>query len=364
MNKMDIRLGNFKTTVAQKRIVNEIIDTGRLTEGKYVKKFEDATARFLDVNNVVAVSNGTVALQLVAHFIRQQYPKAKTVCVPAITFPATLNAFEVCGFKTMLCDIEPNTLCMDINTLTKRQKKKIDVIVPVHLMGYTCDMDNIMEQADKYNWIVIEDFAEAFGSTYKGKKVGTIGHFGTCSFYVSHILQGGELGIVTTNNPINAGLLRSMKNHGRIGDLMRFQHGFIGSNYKTTEFCAGICYIQMKDADKYIQKRKDNAKYIHDNIKNSNITGLQVGTNYSVLGYTIKASSILHKLLACEKLNSVGIETREIFPCLAHQPAYKGKFKGYYPIANHIENRCFYIPCHQYLSKNDLQRIVEGLNDY
>jgi len=361
---MDIKLGDFKPTAEQKRIVNEIINTGRLTEGKYVKKFETETAKFLGISDVVAVSNGTVALQLIAHLIRHKYPKAKTVCVPATTFPATLNAFEVCGFKTMLCDIEPDTLCIDINTLTHRQKKKIDVIVPVHLMGYTCDMDTIMAEAAKYRWIVIEDFAEAFGSFYDDRCVGTIGHYSTCSFYVSHILQGGELGMVTAKNPDDIEILRSMKNHGRIGDPMQFKHGFIGSNYKTTEFCAGICYAQMKTAETYIQRRCDNVKYIFDNVKNDKLKMMPVEPQYSFLGYPIRASLIIHRLMACKKLNDAGIETRGMFPCLANQPAYKGKFKGYYTVSNRAEDRCFYIPCHQYLKKSDLKRIVKVLNDY
>jgi len=359
---MDICLGDFKATLEQKNIVNDIINSGRLTEGKFVKKFEEETAKFLGVKHVIAVSNGTVALQLVAHLIREKYPKAKTVCVPATTFPATLNAFEVCGFKTILCDINPFNLCMNINNLTPRQKRKIDIIVPVHLMGYTCDMSEIIEESIKYNWIVIEDFAEAFGSKYKSKYVGTIGDFGCSSFYVSHILQGGELGIVTTNSDEMAYILRSMKNHGRIGNPMKFNHGFIGSNYKTTEFCAGICYSQMKNADKYIKQRQANVKYLSENIKNPYLTPFHYGESFSYLGFPISADNKAYKDIIRTILHANGIETRDMFPCLANQPAYKGKFKGTYIWSQIIEDECFYIPCHQYLSEDDLKKIVKVLN--
>jgi len=358
-----IKLGEFKATKRQKRIVNDIMNSGYITEGKYVKLVEQEIKQFLKCKDAIAVTNGTVALQLVAERIRNKYGSKLTVCVPALTFPATINAFKHLGFKVVLCDIRPDTLCIDIDTLSRKQKKKIDIMVPVHLMGYTADMDNIMEQSKKYNWIVIEDFAEAFGSIYKGKKVGTIGHFGCSSFYMSHIIQGGELGVVTTNNKVDAAIMRKIKNHGRSGDPLVFNHIYVGSNYKTTEFCAGICYAQMKYADKVIKKRQDNAKYMRNNIKNPHMIPFPVNKNNSLLGYTFQCLSKFYRNYICEELNDNGIETRYMFPCLANQKSYKDEYNtDDYPIANHVERTHFYLGCHQHMTKSDLKKIVSVLN--
>ena len=164
-----IRLGDFKSTSEQRKIVNEILNSGRITEGKYVRKLEREIEKYLKVKHAIAVTNGTVALQLVAHYLKGGR-KEPVACVPATTFPATLNAFLLTGYKIMLCDIEEKTLCMDISTLTTVQKRKIDVLVPVHLLGFPANMDKIIKEARKYNWVVVEDFAESFGSDYKERK--------------------------------------------------------------------------------------------------------------------------------------------------------------------------------------------------
>ena len=126
-----IKLGDFQVNREQRKIIKDILDSGRITEGKYVKLFEEELAKFLGVKHAIAVTNGTVALQLLS----QYFGKSKKVCIPAMTFPATLNAFETTGQNTMLCDIGED-LQINIDSLTETQKKSIDILVPVHLMGY------------------------------------------------------------------------------------------------------------------------------------------------------------------------------------------------------------------------------------
>ena len=152
-----------------------------------------------------------------------------------------------------------------------------------------------------------------------------------------------------------------MKNHGRVGDPMKFLHDYIGSNYKTTEFCAGICYAQMKNADKLIKKRQDNAKYLKKHINNWFLTPYPVNKNYSLLGYTIEAFCIRDSI--CKTLNDNGIETRNMFPCLATQISYMSDYNiDKYPVARHVGDHHFYIGCHQYMTKAELKKIVKVLN--
>ena len=361
---MRIKLGDFKINKRQRKIFKDIIASTRITEGKYVKLFEEEVSKFLGVKHTIAVTNGTVALQLVAQYIKYKYGGGLKICIPATTFPATLNAFLNIGFDTVLCDID-DSLCIDLDTLTEEEKHLIDVIVPVHLMGYTADMDKINKEAIKYGWIVVEDFAEAFGSKYGDRRVGSIGDFGCSSFYMSHVLQGGELGIVTTNDDEAAKVMRSMKNHGRDGNPMEFHHKYIGSNYKTTEFCAGLGYEQMTRADEIIKQRRNNATRIQTKVNNPYLECFAINENVSFLGYPIIAITGEYKKYICDKLNERGIETRGMFPCLANQEAYKDlnyKEKEYL-CSEYMERTCFYVGIHQNLTIDEIDEIIKGLND-
>jgi len=359
---MDIRIGDFKAGQNHIDAVTDVIKSGRITEGPKVAELEKVMAKYLGVKNAILVTNGTIALQLVSLYLRNKNKHDElNVMVPALTFPATINAFSSSGHPVGLCDIGED-LQMNIDTLSKTDKQLTNIVVPVHLMGYTADMTHIMSEAKKYDWTVIEDACEAFGAEHDGKKVGTIGDFGCFSFYVSHNITAGELGMIVTNNNEAAKVLRSMKNHGRVGSGMLFNHEYVGYNAKTTEFSAALGLENMKDVDTSLKIRKDNCKYFFDNIKNDKLSPYPVTEGFSPLGYPIGCKTEGLKNSVCELLNLAGIETRGIFPCLANQPCYKDFEHLKLPVANRIEKTVFYIGCHQYLSQEDKDRIIDVLN--
>jgi len=253
---------------------------------------------------------------------------------------------------------------MDIDTLTEKQKFTIDVIVPVHLMGYSANMSKIMEQAKKYGWFVIEDTAEAFGGSHNGVKLGTIGHCGTYSFYASHNITGGELGLIVTNEDGVADTIRKMKNHGReSSNPLEFNHTLVGGNYKTTEFSAAIGLSHLNRVNELLNTRLENAKYVAEHITNPNIKPFPITDGFSPLGYPIKCLNKEHRDLVCKKLKDANIETRTIFPCLNNQPAYLGKFGLGFPVADKLEKEVLYVGVHHMLTQEDKERIVRVLND-
>lgn len=361
---MTIKIGDFKAEQGHIDAVLEVIKSGRLTEGPKVDELEKVMEKYLDIKNAILVTNGTVALQLVALYLRLKNPeKPLNTIITALTFPATVNAFAVNGYPIALCDVRRD-LQIDISKIPEVEKVKNDILVPVHLMGYAADMDKIMEEAKLYDWTVVEDACEAFGTEYKGKKVGTIGDFGCYSFYVSHNITAGELGMVVTNDDEAAKILRILKNHGRTGDNMLFEHAYIGSNYKTTEFCAAIALENMKNVDEVIAIRKANCQYFFDNIKNDKLFPFEVPEGFSPLGYPIICVNKEYKKEICKKLNDNDIETRGMFPCIANQGAYKNLYEHYnFPVANALEDETFYIGCHQYLTEEEKEKIVEVLSE-
>jgi len=373
---MKFKVGDFKTTTAFRDAINDVLGSNHITEGRYVKLFEREVEKILHVRHAIAICNGTISLQIIAYYLKTQKIKKDkpVVCVPATTFPATLNAFLMIGYEPILCDINENDLCINIDNLTEDEKKRIDVIVPVSILGYTPDMDKIMLEAKKYGWFVVEDFAEAFGSKYDGKYLGSIGDFGSSSFFVSHVIQAGEMGVITTNDDNYAEAIRKMKNHGRDGDPMKFEHGLVGTNGKTTEFCAAIAFEQLKDFERIVKNRQEIAKTYYLGIKNTNLIAMPWGVNYSMLGYPIIAKSKQQKEFAIKKLHDGDVETRGMFPCLANQKAYQeldenGKVKKYllgepskYPISVKMEENGFYIGVHQYITPIAAEKIAQILN--
>ena len=360
---MNIRIGDFKPEQKHIDAVAEVIKSGRITEGPKVKELENVMSKYLNVKNAIMVTNGTVALELVSVYLKiKNAEKRLNVITTALTFPATVNAFAIGGFPIAMCDCKED-LQIDLDTLNDTVKESTDIIVPVHLMGYPANMDKVMEDAKKYDWIVIEDAAEAFGAEYKGKKVGTIGDFGCYSFYVSHNIIGGELGMVVTNNDEAAKIMRSIKNHGRVGSTLTFNHEYVGSNYKTNEFCAAIALENMKDVDNTLRIRKNNCQYFFDNIKNNKLKPFPITEGFSPLGYPIACESEEYRNSICKKLNDAGIETRNMFPCIVNQKAYKNLFLHYkFPVADKMEKTVFYIGVHKYLTEDDKKRIIKEMN--
>ena len=357
-----IKIGDFRFTEKHKKVIDKILKSGQITESTFVKKLERRMEKFLGVRNAILVTNGTVALQLVAHYLMYKKGKFLNVAVPALTFPATINSFLILHNYCLRCYVGED-LHIDNYKIPAAHTIKTDIVVPVHLIGYPANIDKIMSQAKKYGWVVVEDCAEAFGAEYKGKKVGTFGNFSCFSFYISHNISAGELGMVVTDDDSAAKVLRSMKNHGRVGDNLKFEHSFIGSNYKTTEFSAGICYSEMSLVKKILSTRLGNARYFFDNINNPKLKQFHCPDGFSPLGYPIEAESESYRDKICKKLNRCGIETRYIFPNLIRQKAYEGAYFDQFPVAERLAKTVFYIPSHHLLTGKNRRKIVKKLNE-
>jgi len=364
--KLTVRLGSFVASQEQKDIVNEIINTGMITEGKYTKIFEEEFAKYIGTKHAIFCTNGTIALMLVLKAIQIMQNRKLKFAVPAITFPATLNAVLLTDNISYLCDVGENMQIKITEEIIK--KNKIDGIIPVHLMGYSCDMVNIMKLKEKFGLFVLEDCCESLGSSFNGKKLGSFGNAGCFSLYMSHPCGIGEGGCITTDNDELARIIRSIKNHGRVGSNLEFTHSFVGYNGKSTEFSAGLAWSALKDINEIIRKRQDNVAYMTERINNNKIKTIPFSRECSYLGYPLIASSKEYKRHIMIKLNESGVETRGMFPCLANQKAYDLKLtqeeiRKKLPISSMIEDLYFYLPVHQYLKQEELDLIIKTINE-
>ncbi len=388
-----ITVGDFRIGAEEKEVINEVIKSGRISEGKYVKKFELEFAKKVGVKYCVALSSGTSALiaGLLSLIYSGKIKKGSKVITTPVTYIATSNAIMLCGLEPVYVDIDSKTFCITPENIEKLLKisdpEEYSLILPVHLMGYPCDMEEIVKIAQKYNLLVFEDAAQAHNTKIKGKNVGTFSIMADYSFYIAHNIQVGEMGAIVTDDKELAGLVRQIKANGRMCDCLectrnqnkcpkepvdddndpRFTHNIIGYNFKTMEFQAALGILQISKIEEIIKKRRENVKKLNEKLKNfENILQLPYyDENISYLAYplVIKDTLKISRLKLRKELANNGIESRPLFGCIpTQQPAYsflKDKYTGKLPVAENIGKNGFYIGCHQYLTENDIDYIGE-----
>lgn len=245
--------------------VQEVLDSGWVSQGPKVKEFEDRFAHYLGVNYAISVTNCTSALHL--SLLVLGIKEGDEVIVADFTFPATGHAVLYCKAKPVFVDIDPKTYNIDPNLIEKAITHKTKAIIPVHTFGQPADMDEIMEIAKRHNLKVIEDAACALGAKYKDKYAGTIGDIGCFSFHARKNITTGEGGMVVTNNEELASKIRTLSIFGmtsaweRIGEVVIPEFGELGYNYKMSDITAAIGIAQLGKIDKMVAKRRSLAKY-------------------------------------------------------------------------------------------------------
>ena len=200
-----IRVGDFKIGEEEKRAINEVLDNGRISEGIKVREFEKLFAEYIGTKHAIAVSSGTAALMagMTAMIYDESIdvnPGTNVITTP-IAYIATINAQVTTGFNPMYVDVSPETFGITPETIKEHLEEVDDVeqysfILPVHLMGYPCDMDEINKIATKYGLQVFDDSAQAHGIIYNGKKKGSFSLLSIFSFYIAHNIQTGEIGAI------------------------------------------------------------------------------------------------------------------------------------------------------------------------
>lgn len=389
-----IGIGDFKFGTNEKQAITEVIESNRISEGKKVVTFENEFSKYIGTKYTILLNSGTSALITGLKSLGETNIKVGTkVITTPLTYIATVNAIKLAGYTPIFVDVDPETFVITPKNISKHLEgindiQKYSLILPVHLMGYPADMDEINKICEKYDLYTFEDSAQAHGSLYKGRKCGSLSLASAFSFYIAHNIQVGEMGALTTDNLNIAKIARRIKTNGRICDCQvctrsigtcpykktgnekfdpRFYHSHIGYNFKTTEFMASIGLVQLKKSESIKKKRNNNVKFLNENLeKFSDILRLpKYMKNISYMAYPliINKPKIISRNKLMYELEKKGIETRPLFTCIpTQQPAYnflKKKYDEKLPNAKFIGKNGFYIGCHQYLSYKDLRHIVD-----
>ncbi len=276
----EYELGLEMVTEGLKKMALHGTYPGKLSLGDNVNRLETEVCRYLDSPSCAFITNATAGFEIGLKYAN--IGPDDEVIVPAITFAATMAYTLSCGAKAVFADVDKRTINMDPADVERKITSKTKAIIPVHIGGWPVDMDPIMELAEKHDLVVIEDAAHAFGASYKGKKAGTIGHFGSFSFHeVKNITSFGEGGIVTCSLPFGEdlskarflGLDMSKQIPNWLYDVVALEgkYGpFVAGNSSSTEIQAIGLLCQLKRIDAVITERRRNAEYLTDRFTGNN----------------------------------------------------------------------------------------------
>lgn len=353
-----ISLATSKITQEVRDNVNACLDENRIGGGRFIKEFEDNVAQYLGVKHAIAVNNGTMAdmVAIAALKAQQPQPNKVEVIVPALTFTAQVASVIHLGLKPVFVDINKYNYQMDLDQVESKINENTLAIMAVHLLGRECDITQLQDIAKRNNIFLMEDCCEAYGGEYGiGGKFGTGSSFGTFSFFPSHTITTGEGGMVVTNDDTCASLARQIMNHGRVSDKIteKFHFSHLGFNGKISNLLASIGCAVAKTADDVIAKRRQNVTYLNDFLD-------EHWHASSPHCYPIMCKNELERNLKLEFLEQNGVEARKLFSCLPtqeHAYRYLGYKLGDFPVAEEVGQKGLFLPIHQDLTEEDLERI-------
>ena len=260
--------------------VSEVLRSNKVNywTGQEGKNFEKEFAQFCDSQYAIAVANGTLALDLALQIL--DIKSGDEVIVTSRTFIASISSIINAGATPVFADVELDSQNISAETINAVLSEKTKAIMCVHLAGWPCEMDDIMSLAEQHNLLVIEDCAQAHGTKYKGRPVGSIGHVGAWSFCQDKIMTtGGEGGMLTTNDEKLWRKGWAYKDHGKSYAAVyekqhpagfRWLHESFGTNWRLTEMQSAIGRIQLTRMPKWKKSRNDNAEKIRQICKKYN----------------------------------------------------------------------------------------------
>ena len=347
----------------EKKYVNECLDSTWISsKGKFIQEFEKAFAQQLGIPYAISVSNGTVALHLA--LLASGIGPGDEVLVPSFTYIASVNAITYTGAVPVFVDSCSRTLQMDPNDLEHRITTKTKAIMPVHLYGDMCDMDKIMAIALRHGLQVIEDCAEAFGSSYQGKPAGTMGTLSTFSFFGNKTITTGEGGMVVTKDPSLYQLAMRLKGQG-LAEGREYWHDIIGYNYRMTNICAAIGLAQLEQATDLIREKREIASHYNYELQicDLELPAERPGIVHTYWMYTILVTDAGQREPLRAYLKSKGIETRPTFYPVHHMPMYASGHHSL-PVADDISSRGINLPSYPGLTKENIQEICGHIRNF
>tara|TARA_B100000242_G_C43055458_1_gene493965 strand:+ start:22177 stop:23277 length:1101 start_codon:yes stop_codon:yes gene_type:complete len=341
--------------------LNQIISNSEFIGGKHVDNFEKSFADLIGTNYSVSCNNGTDALYIAMKALGVK--PGDEVITTSHTWIATSEAISRAGGTPVFCDTERASYCIDPSLIEEKVTERTKGIIPVHLYGYPCNMDEILKIAEKFNLWIVEDCAQAHLAEYKGKKVGTFGEISTFSFYPGKNLGAmGDAGCLNTNSKSLADWCRLYANHGGKGE-----HTIEGINSRMDSIQAAILNIKIKYIDEWTELRIKKAEFYNtylNNISQIELPYISLHDKHVYHLYTIQTEKRdeLNKFL-----NSKNIQTKINYPMIVPLlPAYKHLNYSLddFPISFKSQSKILSLPLYPEISSDKQLYIIENIKNF
>lgn len=360
-------------TRSDKKSVLEVMNNRWLTNGPFLKKFEENVGKFIGSKYSAGVGNATQALHLSVNSLG--IGEGDEVLVPTFTFAATANAVKYCGGTPILVDVDPDTFNISTKSIIKKITKKTKAIIPVHYGGQSCDMDEILSISKKHNLSIIEDCAHSLGSTFENKKCGSMGKAGCFSFYPTKVITTGEGGMITTSDRAihkKVSLLRSqglsVSAHDREKKSQwKYDILDVGYNYRLDEIRASLGLSQFQRINEINEMRiKIAQKYdqLIGRIKGIIIPHKKSNRNHIYHLYTIKIEKDypLTRDELFKKLSKNGIGTSVQYYPLHFMSYNEKKYDPHnFPNANVLKDQIICLPIYPKMSMKQIEYVISNL---
>jgi len=339
-----------------KYVTDCIESTWISSRGKYVDDFEKKFAGYLHSDHATSVCNGTVALHLALLVLDLQH--GDEVIVPTFTYIASVNAIAYLGATPVFVDSLPLTWQIDCADVERKITKRTKAILAPHIYGHPCEMERLMEICRQHQLFLVEDCAEAIGSRYHNRLMGTFGDIAAFSFFGNKTITTGEGGMVVTQSVELMNRAKKLKNQGLSN--LEYWHDEIGYNYRMTNICAALGVAQLEHIEEIVAAKIKIASFYRRAFENSEIE--MQGEAPNVLNSYWMCSILVPSAIERDALRSFlrqsGIETRPLFYPVHSMVMYSHLTNELYPIASDISSRGINLPSYPDLKEEEVTFIA------
>jgi dTDP-4-amino-4,6-dideoxygalactose transaminase len=338
--------------------INGVQKSGFFVLGENVKKFEEEFSKYLGAKFGIGVNSCSDALFLSVRALG--ISNGDEVITVSHTFIPTVDAITRNGAKPVFVDIDPRTFVMDASKLEAKISSRTKAIIPVHLYGHPVDMTPVIELAHKNDLFVIEDAAQAHGSEYLGRKVGSIGDVGCFSFYPSKNLGAyGDGGMITTSDEELANKLKKMRNYGQ---SIKYFHDLVGVNSRLDEIQAAILRVKLQYLDEWNERRRKTAK-LYGELLTSPSVEKPVEQEYAKHVYHLYVIKHKKRDLLQKYLSQKDVQTLIHYPIPVHmQKAYGINAK--LAVTENICGKILSLPMDPWIREDEVKTIANAINEF
>lgn len=340
-------------------VLDAVASTWISSRGAYLDRFEAAFAQVVGTPHVSAVCNGTVALHLALHCLDLR--PGDEVIVPSFTYIASVNTIHQAGAVPVFAEVSADDWLLDPDAVRAAITPRTRAIMPVHLYGAVCDMDRLAALAHAHGLAMVEDCAEALGSTWRGRHVGSWSDVATFSFFGNKTVTTGEGGMVIARDAAMLRKLQIAKGQG-MDPERRYWHVAMGFNYRMTNVAAAIGLAQIERLDAILARKQAIARRYRNNLAKHPFTFQvqkpEVSNSEWLVSLLLPAGTDREAVM--KRLALLRIETRPVFYCAHHMP-HHARPELVLPVSEDIAARGISLPSYPNLTDAEVDRVCEAL---